>query len=138
MSNSATDGLAHYPSNRYLEDGSYFKLSTVTLGYTFRNCFNGWLRDIRVYVSANNVFTITGYKGRDPEINLGGLEPGHDTRWNIIPALVRFSLVSTSILRKHRIFKIKPKNDHEIIYKSVDAGHSFHWNDRLHRPQYRP
>lgn len=81
----ATDGLAHYPSNRYLEDGSYFKLSTVTLGYTFRNCFNGWLRDIRVYVSANNVFTITGYKGRDPEINLGGLEPGHDTRWDHYP-----------------------------------------------------
>lgn len=81
----ATDGLAHYPSNRYLEDGSYFKLATVTLGYTFRNCFNGWLRDIRVYVSANNVFTITGYKGRDPEINLGGLEPGHDTRWDHYP-----------------------------------------------------
>ncbi len=76
----ATDGLAHYPSQRYLEDGSYFKLATVTLGYTFRNCFNGWLNDIRLYVSANNVFTITGYTGRDPEINLGGLDPGHDTR----------------------------------------------------------
>lgn len=75
-----TDGLAHYPSQRYLEDGSYFKLSTVTLGYTFRDCFNGWLRDVRVYVSGNNIFTITGYKGRDPEICLGGLCPGHDTR----------------------------------------------------------
>ena len=76
----ATDGLAHYPSQRYLEDGSYFKLASVTLGYTFRNCFNGWLNDIRLYVSANNVFTITNYSGRDPEINLGGLDPGHDTR----------------------------------------------------------
>lgn len=81
----ATDGLAHYPSQRYLENGSYFKLSTVTLGYTFRNCFNGWLSDIRLYVSANNVFTITGYKGRDPEINLGGLDPGHDTRSDHYP-----------------------------------------------------
>lgn len=81
----ATDGLAHYPSNRYLENGSYFKLATITLGYTFRNCFNGWLRDVRLYVSANNVFTITGYKGRDPEICLGGLEPGHDTRWDHYP-----------------------------------------------------
>lgn len=80
-----TDGLAHYPSDRYLENGSYFKLATATLGYTFRNCFNGWLSDIRLYVSANNVFTITGYKGRDPEINLGGLEPGHDTRWDHYP-----------------------------------------------------
>lgn len=71
---------SQYPSDRWLEDGSYFKLSTVTLGYTFRNCFNGWLRDIRLYVSANNVFTITKYAGRDPEINLGGLTPGCDSR----------------------------------------------------------
>lgn len=79
------DNYSSIPSDRWLEDGSYFKLATVTLGYTFRNCFNGWLRDIRVYVSANNVFTITGYKGRDPEINLGGLEPGHDTRSDHFP-----------------------------------------------------
>lgn len=80
-----TDGLAHYPSQRYLENGSYFKLATITLGYTFRDCFNGWLNDIRVYVSANNVFTITNYKGRDPEICLGGLVPGHDTRSDHYP-----------------------------------------------------
>lgn len=79
------DGYSAMPSDRWLEDGSYFKLATVTLGYTFRNCFNGWLRDIRVYVSANNVFTITGYKGRDPEICLSGLEPGHDTRSDHYP-----------------------------------------------------
>ena len=81
----ATDGLAHYPSQRYLEDGSYFKLATATIGYTFRNCFNGWLNDVRLYVSGNNLFTITGYSGRDPEINLGGLDPGHDTRSDHYP-----------------------------------------------------
>lgn len=91
-----TDGLAHYPSQRYLEDGSYFKLATVTLGYTFRNCFNGWLNDIRVYVSANNVFTLTKYKGRDPEICLGGLDPGHDTRSDHYPR-TRQILVGASI-----------------------------------------
>ena len=80
-----TDGLAHYPSDRYLEDGSYFKLATATLGYTFKNCFNGWLNDIRIYVSGNNLITFTGYKGRDPEINLGGLEPGHDSRRDRFP-----------------------------------------------------
>ena len=74
-----TDENAGLPSDRYLENGSYFKLQTVTLGYTFRNCFNGWIKDLRLYVSANNVFTITSYSGRDPEINLGGLAPGHDT-----------------------------------------------------------
>ena len=81
----ATDALAHYPSQRYLENGSYFKLATATIGYTFRNCFNGWLGDVRLYVSGNNLFTITNYKGRDPEINLGGLEPGHDTRADHFP-----------------------------------------------------
>lgn len=80
-----TDGLAQYPSDRYLENGSYFKLSTLTLGYTFRNCFNGWLKDVRLYVSGNNIFTITKYKGRDPEINLGGLEPGLDSRRDHFP-----------------------------------------------------
>lgn len=80
-----TDGLAHYPSQRYLENGSYFKLASISLGYTFRNCFNGWLNDIRLYVTANNVFTITGYSGRDPEICLGGLDPGHDTRSDHYP-----------------------------------------------------
>ena len=76
---------SQYPSDRWLENGSYFKLATVTLGYTFRNCFNGWLRDVRLYVSANNVFTITNYKGRDPEINLGGRTPGCDTRSDHYP-----------------------------------------------------
>ena len=79
------DKHSQYPSDRWLENGSYFKLSTVTLGYTFRNCFKGWLREVRVYVSANNVFTITNYKGRDPEINLGGLTPGCDTRSDHYP-----------------------------------------------------
>lgn len=90
-----TDGLAHYPSQRYLENGSYFKLASVTLGYTFRDCFNGWLNNIRVYVSANNVFTITNYKGRDPEINLGGLEPGHDTRSDHYPRTRQFLVGAT-------------------------------------------
>jgi len=84
------DTRAAMPSDRYLEDGSYFKLSTLTLGYTFRNCFNGWLNNIRVYGSVNNVFTITGYSGRDPEINLGGLEPGVDSRHDHFPRTRQF------------------------------------------------
>lgn len=79
------DSYSTMPSDRWLEDGSYLKLSTITLGYTFRNCFNGWLNDLRLYVSANNVFTITGYKGRDPEICLDGLTPGCDTRQDHYP-----------------------------------------------------
>lgn len=55
-----TDKFSAMPSDRYLEDGSYFRLANLTLGYTFRN-FNGWLRDLRIYASCNNVFTLTGY-----------------------------------------------------------------------------
>lgn len=92
----ATDTRAHYPSQRYLEDGSYLKLATLTLGYTFRNCFDGWLNDLRLYVSGNNLFTITKYNGRDPEINLGGLEPGHDSRTDHYPR-TRQILVGVSV-----------------------------------------
>lgn len=90
------DNYSSLPSDRWLENGSYFKLATATLGYTFRNCFNGWLNDIRLYVSANNVFTITSYKGRDPEICLDGLEPGHDSRNDHFPRTRQF-LVGASI-----------------------------------------
>ncbi len=79
------DDKSSFPSSRWLEDGSYLKLSTLTLGYTFRNCFDRWIESLRLYVSANNVFTITKYTGRDPEINLGGLTPGIDTRHDHYP-----------------------------------------------------
>ena len=79
------DGYSDAPSDRYLESGSYLRLSTLSLGYTFRNAFNGWIKDLQVYGTVNNVFTITGYKGVDPEINLGGLTPGMDWRSDRFP-----------------------------------------------------
>jgi len=90
----ATDSFSSLPSDRYLENGSYFRLSTLTVGYTFRN-FNGWLRDVRLYASCNNVFTLTGYKGRDPEINLGGETPGCDTRSDHYPRTRQFLVGAT-------------------------------------------
>ena len=84
------DTRAQAPSDRYLEDGDYFRLSSLTLGYTFRNCFNGWLSNVHVYGTVNNVFTLTKYKGIDPEINLGGLEPGWDARINRYPRTRQF------------------------------------------------
>ena len=84
-----SDTNASAPSDRYLENGSYLKLATLTLGYTFKNLGN-WFDNIRVYASANNLFTITGYDGRDPEINLGGLTPGVDTRADHFPRTRQF------------------------------------------------
>lgn len=79
-----TDTYSNVPSTRYLEDGDYFRLKTLTLGYTFHN-FDGWIQSAQLYFTCNNVFTITGYKGLDPEVNLGGIDPGVDYRWNNYP-----------------------------------------------------
>lgn len=73
-----------YPSDRFIEKGSYLRLSTLSIGYTFKN-FNGWLQNLQLYVTCNNLFTITGYKGLDPEVNLGGIDPGVDYRWSVYP-----------------------------------------------------
>ena len=81
---NAHDSRAQAPSDRYLENGSYLRLSTLTLGYNFGKLGN-WINNLRIYATCNNVFTITGYKGVDPEISLGGLEPGMDWRNTTYP-----------------------------------------------------
>ncbi len=70
-----------------VEDGSYLRLQTITLGYTFPK---NWTRkfacnQLRVYCTVNNVFTWTNYTGYDPEVNsslrgssTSGLTPGAD------------------------------------------------------------
>lgn len=78
------DTGSNIPSDRFIEDGTYIRLQTLSLGYTFKN-FNGWLNNLQLYVTMNNVFTITGYKGLDPEVNLGGIDPGVDYRWKTYP-----------------------------------------------------
>ena len=54
-------------TNYVVEDGSYLRCKNLTLGYTVPR-FKG-VQGIRVYVSANNLFTITKYSGYDPEVN---------------------------------------------------------------------
>lgn len=81
---NAHDSRAQAPSDRYLENGSYLRLSTLTLGYNFGKLGN-WVNNLRLYATCNNVFTITKYKGVDPEISLGGLEPGMDWRNTTYP-----------------------------------------------------
>ena len=87
----ATDTQSQAPSNRWIENGSDFRLSSVSLGYTFGKIGN-WINSLKLYATCNNVFTITGYSGRDPEINLGGLEPGMDRRTNYYPRTRSFMI----------------------------------------------
>ena len=85
LSNPAGDASGSLPSDRYLEKGTYVRLQSLSLSYTFRNCFNNWIQDLTIYGTANNLLTISNYKGLDPEVNLGGIDPGIDYRWNRYP-----------------------------------------------------
>jgi len=61
-------------STRWIEDGSYLRLKNIMIGYNFpatgilSNLGKGVVKRLRVYISSQNLFTITDYKGWDPEI----------------------------------------------------------------------
>ena len=57
-------------SNRFVEDGSFMRMKNITLGYKFPKIKG--LSSLRLYVSGNNLFTITKYSGYDPEVNSFG------------------------------------------------------------------
>ncbi len=77
LSESYSDYNASLYSDRYLENGSYLRLDNATLGYNFKLAGQA-IRSLRIYVTGTNLFTITGYSGIDPEMNLGTVTPGID------------------------------------------------------------
>lgn len=58
-----------YLDSRYVEDASYLKLQNFIVGYTFK--FRHVIQSIRAFASAQNLFTLTKYKGYDPELTTG-------------------------------------------------------------------
>lgn len=64
----------------YVENGDYWKIDNITLGYNVNLKSNKYVKSLRIYASGLNMFTITGYKGIDPEVNRSGLAPGNDER----------------------------------------------------------
>lgn len=76
------------PSDFFIDNGSYLRARNVTLGYTFSKAalqsFSGSvLSKLRIYVAAENLFTITGYKGYDPELStVYGDNNSNDTIFN--------------------------------------------------------
>lgn len=68
---------ANYTSTRYLEKGDYLRLDNITLSYSPR-LSSPFIKKLTLYSTVNNAFVITGYKGIDPEINMGGISPGID------------------------------------------------------------
>ncbi len=61
-------------STRYLEDGSFFRIKNLTVGYDFptKLISKAHMTKCRIYFSADNLWTATKFSGMDPEISLDG------------------------------------------------------------------
>jgi TonB-linked SusC/RagA family outer membrane protein len=79
--NAGPSAPSYYPS-RIIEDGSYLRLKTVNLGYRFKTevVQKAGIKGLRIYASAQNLYTWTKYTGLDPEVNSfpSALTPGLD------------------------------------------------------------
>ncbi|RIJ47467.1 SusC/RagA family TonB-linked outer membrane protein [Maribellus luteus] len=82
LHDALTIGLADNPKycSYYIEKGSFLKLDNISLSYTFDVSKIEEIRKVRVYVTGQNLFTITNYTGLDPEIEMAGLDPGIEGR----------------------------------------------------------
>lgn len=69
---SANYATTDYGLDRFLEDASFFRIRNLTLGYTLPDNVRKSLKisGLRIYLSANNLLTVTNFKGYDPEIKL--------------------------------------------------------------------
>ncbi len=85
-------------SDRWIEDGSYFRLRNVTLQYNVPLAPSAFLQSITIYGTATNVFTLTNYKGYDPEFSATpsvfsqGIDTGLDPLFRSITLGVRLGL----------------------------------------------
>ncbi|MEO1261721.1 MAG: TonB-dependent receptor [Bacteroidota bacterium] len=78
------------PSSFFVEDGSYFRLRTAEIGYTVDVESVSWMSGLRFFVTAQNLFTITGYSGYNPDISSvnGGRSAGEQGNFFGQPATV--------------------------------------------------
>ena len=77
---TSSAGSMNVKTDRYLQDASYIRLKNITLGYTLPKHISRHIGmekgSVRVYLSIDNVATITGYSGTDPEVGNYGLDSG--------------------------------------------------------------
>jgi TonB-linked SusC/RagA family outer membrane protein len=86
-------------STRFLSDASYLTVKNVSLGYTFSKIKIKNIKNLRVYVSAQQLYTFTKYKGMNPEISMtntgasaSALNLGHDYGGYPVPRTISFGL----------------------------------------------
>ncbi len=69
----AISGTMRNGDSRWVEDGSYIRMKTITLGYNFKNLTKKYkMGELSVYISGKNLFTITKYTGYNPEVSSFG------------------------------------------------------------------
>lgn len=73
------DDVQRYVSY-YIEDGDFWKIDNITLGYTIPLRNKEVIKNLRIYASGLNLYTFTGYDGIDPEVQQTGMAPGNDDR----------------------------------------------------------
>jgi hypothetical protein len=86
-------------SDRWVENGSFFRMRTLQLGYTMPQGFLG-TQNTRVYVSAQNLLTITPYTGYDPEFTTT------IDHWRSRNDLALFQGTDTGDMPQPRVFQI--------------------------------
>lgn len=94
MKNAVDEGIrATKYNSKFIEDASFLRLSNLTLGYTFDMNEVKFVKNLRLYVSGQNLFVITNYSGYDPEVNApsGGTQvPPIGIDYNNYPAARTF------------------------------------------------
>jgi hypothetical protein len=82
------------PNSYFVENGSYLRLKNAQIGYTFNipALKKAGIQKLRAYVSATNLFTITGYSGIDPELSGGTTNFGIDEGTYASPRTILFGV----------------------------------------------
>ena len=91
---SSTPNTSQRLSSYMVDDASFFRCANITLGYNFPA---NWMKKagvqaLRIYVSVDNLFTLTDYEGYNPEVDYKGdnLLPGFD--WGVYPLARTYSI----------------------------------------------
>lgn len=80
-------------SERFLQDATYLKIANITLGYNFPDkWFNGYLNNVRIYATAQNLATLSKYRGYNVDFAGGTFTPGYNYSSYPTPRTVMFGV----------------------------------------------
>lgn len=94
---SGTTAIGRSVNSQWIENGSYLSVKNISLGYKFKlDRKKAFIDYVRLYMSIQNALIITGYKGANPEVNVGGMDPtkgiGIDENAYPVPRTISFGV----------------------------------------------